>query len=240
MCDLQGKYEAKGSGLQYCRIRTSAEQFCRNSFTRPTPRPAFLPLVLCRLFSAKAVFGKQWNGTKGFWGSERRLFQSVSWSLSFPLLSPLWNPGAWTQDLISYQGASSAQVLYMSTSDLGSRGQISWILDFIYLSNRDKNHPTCRAGVVCVTNSRECVLQMLMVGIETNNISFLFLHSLHQKKNSKHIWIYTSERVSYLLSTEFARGTENWELLFFFLLVDLTTFLLEFRLWSYWVRFTVK
>lgn len=45
-----------------------------------------------------------------------------------------------------------------------------WIL--IYLSNRDKKYPNCRAGIVCVTNSRECVLQMLMVAIEANNIPF--------------------------------------------------------------------
>lgn len=45
-----------------------------------------------------------------------------------------------------------------------------WIL--IYLSNRDKKYPNCRAGIVCVPNSRECVLQMLMVAIEANNIPF--------------------------------------------------------------------
>lgn len=54
---------------------------------------------------------------------------------------------------------------------------------------------------------------MLMIGIEANDISFLFLHRL-QPKNSKNVWIYTSEEVSYLLSAEFARGTENWGLLF--------------------------
>lgn len=59
-------------------------------------------------------------------GAQREI---VSNCLSVSVLpSPLSSLKSWTLNLglfISYQGASSAQVLYTSTSDLGSLGQVS-------------------------------------------------------------------------------------------------------------------
>lgn len=171
-------YEAKGSGLQYSRVWTSADLFCQNSFTQPTPRTAFLRLVLCRLFNAKAGFGKQWNATKGFW-TQRRLFQIVSLSLSFPLspLSEILELEPRTLSLTKELALHRSNMCLHLTWVAWGKSVEFWIL--IYLSNRDKNIPIPEQGLGVLQIQGNVYYKCSWLPLR--QITFLFLHSLHQR-----------------------------------------------------------